>query len=258
MTQTKIITIKGGLGNQLFQYAYGLKLSLIDKKHIIFDTSFFNNTRKDIHRPFLLDKFNISLSENFKQIPVNPLIKIFKKVVQKITRNYSYYQSEKYFIDIKNQVLKEFTLKNPLSQAAQEVAKNIQTDSVSIHIRRGDYVNNSHHGLCDLEYYYKALHHIKSQLNTPHFFIFSDDIEWAKKNIQIGAETFVSNGDISEAEELMLMSQCSHNIIANSTFSWWAAYLNKNPHKIVIAPKQWTNTESSDRLEILPKTWVQL
>ncbi|MBC7981871.1 alpha-1,2-fucosyltransferase, partial [Candidatus Parcubacteria bacterium] len=177
---------------------------------------------------------------------------------QKVTGNHGNYHREKYFIEVKDQVLKQFTLKNPLSQTAQDVLKNIDTNSVSIHIRRGDYVNNNHHGSCDLGYYYKALHHIKSKISSPHFFIFSDDIQWAKDNMQIGEATFVSNGDIPEVEELILMSMCSHNIIANSTFSWWAAYLNQNLHKIVIAPKQWTRKETSDTLEILPKTWIQL
>ena len=256
--KTKTITIKGGLGNQLFQYAHGLKLSLVDKENVIFDTSFFEHTGKDIFRPFLLDKFNISLSQNFKNIHINLIIKIFKKIIQKISGNYSYYQSEKYFIEAKDQVLKEFTLKNPLSLAAQEIAKNIDSNSVSIHIRRGDYVNNTHHPLCNLEYYYKALHHIKTNITNPHFFIFSDDIQWAKDNLQMHDATFVSNGDLSEVEELVLMGRCQHNIIANSTFSWWAAYLNKNEHKIVIAPKQWTKKETSDTLEILPKSWIQL
>ncbi len=256
--KTKTITIKGGLGNQLFQYAYGLKLSLVDKERVIFDTSFFENNGKDISRPFFLNKFNISLSENFKNVQTNQIKKIYRKIIQKITGEYGYYQSEKYFIEVKDQILKEFTLKNTLSAPAQDIVKNIQTNSVSIHIRRGDYVNNIHHPLCDLEYYYKALHHIKSNITTPHFFIFSDDIEWAKNNLQMHDATFVSNGDLSEVEELLLMSTCSHNIIANSTFSWWAAYLNKNEHKIVIAPKQWTKKETSDMLEILPKTWIQL
>lgn len=255
---TKIITIKGGLGNQLFQYAHGLKVSLIDKQHVIFDTTFFADTGKDTKRPYLLDKFNIDPTFTFAQMKTDPIEWFLKKAWQKITGNHGNYHREKYFAEVKDEVLKQFTLKDPLSQNAEDIAKNIQTNSVSIHIRRGDYVGNNHHGLCDLEYYYKALHHIKTKISTPHFFIFSDDIEWAKDNLQIGDATFVSNGDISEVEELILMSTCSHNIIANSTFSWWAAYLNKNPHKIIIAPKQWTKSQSSDTLEILPKGWIQL
>ncbi|MBC7766806.1 alpha-1,2-fucosyltransferase [Arenimonas sp.] len=255
---TKIITIKGGLGNQLFQYAHGLKVFQVDKKEVIYDISFFQSTGKDIHRPFLLDKFNIDPAANLKKIHRNLLIKIYIKIWQKITGDYQYFQSEKYFIEVKDEVLKQFTLKNPMSQNAQEVARNINTNSVSLHIRRGDYVNSTHHNLCDLEYYYKALHHIKSQITNPHFFIFSDDIEWAKNNMQVGEATFVSNSNIPEVEEMILMSLCTHNIISNSTFSWWSAYLNQNPHKIVVAPKQWTNTSTSDKLEILPKTWIQL
>jgi hypothetical protein len=256
--QAKIITIKGGLGNQLFQYAYGLKLSLIDKKKVIFDTSFFADTRSDIHRPFLLNKFNIDPSFQFAQMRTSLVSQIIKKAVQKITGNYEYFQSEKYFIEVKDEVLRQYTLKSPLGPKAEEIQSKIGINSVSLHIRRGDYVNNTHHGLADLGYYYKAMHHIKSKMEAPVFFIFSDDIGWVKKNLQIGEAVFVSDGSMSEVEELILISKCSHNIIANSTFSWWGAYLNPNPKKIVIAPSQWTLGKTAGQLDILPKAWIQL
>lgn len=263
MSNTKIVTIKGGLGNQLFQYAYGLKASLIDKKDVIFDTSFFTDNTKDINRPFLLNMFNINPRAKFQKTQTSKSSKLIKKIISKITGDYGYYQGEQYFIEAKDEVLKQFTLKYPLGKSAQDIANHMdKKTSVSVHIRRGDYVNNPHtnsvHGICNLEYYYRALDHIKSKVKDPHFFIFSDDIEWAKNNLNIHNTIFVSNGDISEVEEMILMSMCAHNIIANSTFSWWAAYLNKNNHKTVIAPKQWTRKSSSDKLNILPKSWIQL
>lgn len=266
MPKPTTITIKGGLGNQLFQYAYGRKLEIIDKKDVIYDISFFENlqenlnSKKDTSRPFLLTKFNLNPEAKFVNINQRLLIKIFTKIIQKITGKYPYFQSEKYFSEAKDQILSELTLKNPLSDKAQNIANNIrlQNNPVSLHIRRGDYVNNTHHPLCDLEYYYHAEHYIKSKINNPIFFIFSDDIEWVKENLKIANCIYVSNPDITEVEEITLMSLCSHNIIANSTFSWWGSYMNKNQHKIVIAPKQWTSNKSADELDILPKNWIQL
>lgn len=270
MPKPTLIPITGGLGNQLFQYAYGRKLQIIDKKSIIFDTSFFQNShststsKKDTPRPFLLEKFNINPQAKFSPNPENPVTKIFKKIIYKITGNYPLYQSEKYFAPIKETILKEFTLKNPLSDQAQNAYNSIrlQTNSISLHIRRGDYANNAHtkkhHGILPLEYYYHAEHYIKSKISNPLFFIFSDDIDWARINLKMENCVFISNPKIAETEEMYLMSQCSHNIIANSTFSWWGAFLNQSPNKMVIAPKQWTSQKTADELDILPKSWIQL
>lgn len=260
----KIIPLTGGLGNQLFQYAHGLKLSLIDKKEVIFDTSFFSNTGKDTHRPFLLENFNIDTTAVFKNVPKNTLKKYFQKVLSKITGNYGLYQSEKYFIEVKNEILKQYTLKNPLSIGAKDLLEKIKSNpnSVSLHIRRGDYVKNTktnkYHGTCDLDYYHKAIDIIKTKMIDPAFFIFSDDIEWVKENLHIENAIYSSDKSIRDYEEMILMSKCSHNIIANSTFSWWGAYLNTNLNKIVIAPKQWTVKKSSIELDILPEIWLQI
>lgn len=253
--KTTVIKLKGGLGNQLFQYAHGVKLSLIDHKKVVYDTSFFNGLTKDIHRPFLLDKFNIDPTAEFAEVKENVFKKIYTKVNQKITGRYEFFQHENYFKDVKNEVLKQFTLKNPLSPVAQEKLQFIQsqTNSVSLHIRRGDYVQNPDHTLIDLNYYYKAIEYIKSKVPNPVFCIFSDDINWVTEHVHIESSMYISNPDIKDYEELMLMSACSHNIIANSTFSWWAAYLNKNPNKIVVAPTKWTEFQK----EIVPKDWIQ-
>jgi hypothetical protein len=261
MPKTTTIQIKGGLGNQLFQYAYGRKLEIIDKKDVVYDISFFENinTSKTTYRLFLLPKFNINSEAKFTSKKPNLISRIFKRIKQKITQHYEYYQSEKFFIEIKNQIFTEFSLKTPLSDGAQNIANNIklQTNSVSLHVRRGDYVKDNHQ-LCDLEYYYHAEHYIKSKISNPLFFIFSDDIEWVRQNLKISNCVFVSNQNITDVEELILMSNCSHNIIANSTFSWWGAYLNQNDGKIVIAPKQWHKESSSIEIDILPKNWIQL
>lgn len=262
----KIIRIKGGLGNQLFQYAYGRRLMLINKKEVIFDISFFEGSKqkKDTTRPFLLDNFNIDNSVKFENIKENRFSKSFKKIISKITGDYGFYQSEEYFKGIEEIICKEFTLKEPFSATARVFADKISNtkDSVSIHIRRGDYVldtkTNEYHGTCDLTYYEKTIEYIKQKNESPTFFIFSDDIEWVKENLKIDNAIFVSNPEVKDYEEMILMSKCSHNIIANSTFSWWGAWLNQNPDKIIVAPKQWTAEKTSDELDIIPKSWIQI
>lgn len=259
----KIIKIKGGLGNQLFQYAHGR--SLIEKnKKVIFDISFFTETSRDTSRPFLLKKFNILESSIFINKKENFFKKIIYKIYSKISGEYGFFQSEHYFKKISSIINKEFTLKNPLSSTAQNFKDQINTqiNSVSIHIRRGDYISNleanKHHGVCDLPYYQKAISKIKEVLESPVFFIFSDDIEWTKENLELENAVYVSNPDLTECEELMLMSYCKHNIIANSTFSWWGAWLNQNKNKIVIAPQKWLNTDISKQPDIIPPTWIKI
>ncbi len=264
MPKPTIIPITGGLGNQLFQYAYGRKLEIIDNKDVIFDTSFFTQNKKDTPRPFLLDRFNINPLAKFSPTPEKQFTKFFKKIISKITGQYPLFQSEKYFKEIKDIILKEITLKNQLSYESQNVQNSIklEANSTSIHIRRGDYAKNphtnKHHGLIDLDYYYKAVEYIKNKSEYPLFFIFSDDIDWVRVHLKVENCIFISNPKMSEIEEMYLMSQCKHNIIANSTFSWWGAYLNQNINKIVIAPKQWTSHKTANELDILPENWIQL
>jgi hypothetical protein len=140
--------------------------------------------------------------------------------------------------------------------------------SISIHIRRGDYVQNKktgkHHGNCSSEYYKNALDEILSKLSkgqreNVRLFIFSDDIEWARKNLSFACPSvFVSNPATPDYEELVLMSKCSHHIIANSSFSWWGAWLDSNPQKIVIAPAKWFNTRQSLYKDIVPSSWIKI
>lgn len=260
-----IIKIKGGLGNQMFQYAYGRQLQLKKHKKVVFDTSFFEENTKDTSRLFLLDKFNINLSDfrNIKRNKIQLFLNKYKdKILLRLIKDYSFYQKEKYFIDIQKHILKEFTLKDELSQEAKTIRERIiqVSNSVSIHIRRGDYINNKkynkHHGVCGIDYYKNAINYIKQRIQNPIFFIFSDDITWVRQNFLIENAIYVSNANIKDYEELYLMSLCKNNIIANSTFSWWGAYLNKNENKIVIAPIKWTTKKTSRELDILPSGWV--
>ena len=160
--------------------------------------------------------------------------------------------------------MQQFTLKNEIHPKTQQYKQEIiATESVSLHVRHGDYVTNadtnSFHGVCSLDYYKNAVSKIKQEMPLP-FFIFSDDIIWAKENLDfIGNMTFIEyNGATPDHEEMYLMSLCQHNIIANSSFSWWGAWLNQNPNKIIIAPQNWFNDVSLDTKDLIPNEWIRL
>lgn len=176
-----------------------------------------------------------------------------------------YWQSEKYFKDIKTIIRQDFTLKRPQKGQNKKLAGLIgSSESVSIHIRRGDYILdpqvNKVHGTCDLDYYYGAIDKLTKSVHSPSFFIFSDDPKWVQDHICLAyPTTYVDfNGPDKAYEDLSLMSQCRHHIIANSTFSWWGAWLNENPDKMVIAPKRWFNDNSRDTKDLMPDNWIRM
>jgi hypothetical protein len=271
------IKLKGGLGNQMFQYATGLAVAIHNNDTLALDISHYKNqSPKDTPRFFELPTFNISASK-FADITPSKTTLLITKIKNKLFPNNPYtfdpkvfssnnlegaFQNETYFIDIRDQILKEFTLKKE-SEKFIETKKYIKSiPSVSIHVRRGDYVSNPHahmyHGVQSSEYYKKAYDQIVETVGLNFtLFIFTDDVEWAQKNITFHTNTYIiSTHGFSPTEELLLMSYCSHNIIANSSFSWWGAWLNQNPQKIVIAPQQWTakNIQS----DIIPKSWKKI
>ena len=263
-----IIKIQGGLGNQMFQYAYGRKQELA-KRSVFFDVSFFNKGRANIDtaRDFKLDNFNIGTGAKFLK-EKHRFADLYNGIKRKLGfKQEGFYQSEKYFKNIQAIIRQEFTLKNPLSKVAvdwQEKIKNAG-NSVSIHIRRGDYVadkkTNAFHGVCDMDYYDRALKKIAEGTGNEkiRLFVFSDDIGWAKENLSYPYPTFfVSDPQIPDYEEMYLMSVCKHNIIANSSFSWWGAWLNRNADKVVVAPKQWFANMTVDQLDILPQNWIRI
>ena len=136
-----------------------------------------------------------------------------------------------------------------------------QTNSVSLHIRRGDYVSNQKtnqtHGTCDLDYYQRCITEIEKEVENPYFFVFSDEIEWVKENLKINhpAEYVDQNTGDKSYEDMRLMSQCKHNVIANSSFSWWGAWLNSYPDKIVFAPKRWFASDKHNTKDLIPEGW---
>jgi hypothetical protein len=176
-----------------------------------------------------------------------------------------YWQSEKYFADIAGIIRQEFTVKTPQGGKDKELAEQITScESVSLHIRRGDYVSNSHtnqvHGTCDLDYYFRCVENLTQTVQNSHFFIFSDDPEWARDNLRLpNPITLVDhNGPNKNYEDLRLMSQCKHHIIANSSFSWWGAWLNPIEDKLVFAPKRWFARDNHNLHDFIPNQWIKV
>jgi len=295
-----VISVKGGLGNQLFQYALGYTLATRFKKNVRFDTSYYNiqesenATMRELLLPYFdIDNFEISFTNdafNFTNIFVKikrqfermffPYYKrsyiedqsgIFDPNIFKI-RNSTYldgfWQSPKYFVEVGDGLRRQLVLKNKLSASAATFSDLIKKShtSISLHVRRGDYLSKYSHiyHTQTNNYYSESINHILNNLGAENItvFIFSDDIEWCKANMQLSYNhVIIDDSSIGTHEEMVLMSQCDHNIIANSTFSWWAAWINNNPHKMIIAPKKWF-TDPYKNVEyinsIYPSSWICL
>jgi hypothetical protein len=176
-----------------------------------------------------------------------------------------YWQSERYFSDIAGLLRQEFTAKAPLDQENAALAGAIDaTNAVSLHVRRGDYVSdpttNWFHGTCTPDYYRRAVDCVNARAGVPHLFVFSDDQQWTRANLHFGVPTtFVgANPPDCGYRDMQLMARCRHHIIANSSFSWWGAWLNPSREKIVVAPQQWFSSTSNDTRDLIPANWVRL
>ena len=238
--------LMGGLGNYVFQISAAYSISLRDGKEMICDTSDIMTP----HKPYTNYTNNIFRKVNFTD-SLPPFLPIgeskftyteFPKIDGNI-KIFGYFQSEKYFINYRKEILELFeidgtTEKNLLGK----YIPLLELDTCSLHIRRGDYTwLQNFHPLQSIEYYKESISRVG---NEKHFLIFSDDIKWCEENLNfIENKTFITGN--TDYEDLYLMSMCKHNIIANSTFSWWGAWLNKNDDKIVIAPSKWFGISNS-------------
>jgi hypothetical protein len=285
-----IVKIMGGLGNQMFQYAYAK--SLQDKGYDVkIDISAFEIYK--LHGGYQLGHYAVSLetsnsSENSKFYLNSLALKILrklgfdssrKKVEKSLLYDYKlleikddnyiegYFQCEKYFKEVRKTLLKEFTIKNSISQYTKEMEnkiKSLHNNSCSLHVRRGDFVsrnNISIHGFCGLDYYQKAISYFEKKVKNIHYFIFSDDIDWCKENLQMKNVIYINSKEKRMPhEDIYLMSLCKHNVIANSSFSWWGAWLNQNKNKIVIAPKRWFADKKLEQQskDIVCEGWIRL
>jgi len=286
-----LVQLNGGLGNQLFQYALGRRIAFDRDVELRFETSAF----KIQSREYKLHQFNVKGSpastneiKRFIRREQNPWLAMFYQLwnakkpyyqriivdeqavpfdenILKTSRNVflrGYWQSEKYFKAIESILREDLTLKAPPSGLNHGLAEQIRScNAVSLHIRRGDYITNSAtnqtHGALSIEYYQTAASFILRRFSDATFFVFSDDIPWGKENLNIKSpKIFVNhNTEKTDYEDLRLMSLCQHHIVANSSFSWWGAWLNPNKKKMVIAPKKWYSI-SVDTKDLIPEDWI--
>lgn len=175
---------------------------------------------------------------------------------------HGYWQSERYFAHVAEDIRQDFAFPVFSSPQNADMAAQIGLGlSVSLHVRRGDYVTLGAHGLCDQAYYTAALERVLDGLaDTPTIFVFSDDPDWARSNLSLPCTKVVVdlNGAETDFEDMRLMSLCTHNIIGNSSFSWWGAWLNANPDKRVAGPKAWFGDPKMDNPDILPDCWLKI
>jgi len=282
-----VTRLMGGLGNQMFQYAAGRRLALHRQTELKLDLSWLENEGKKATavRTYELDCFNIAQifadpkdlsnrkgllrsrkSDGEKISVFNEDGFAFDKNVLNLPDNTllsGYWQSEKYFKDIADTIRSDFTFMSPPKGKSLEIAERINNStSISLHVRRGDYATNKetnvYHGLAPIEYYNAAVAKIMTTVQNPHFYVFSDDPEWTKEHIKLRSPATYVDHNSKGAEDMRLMSMCQHHIIANSSFSWWAAWLNPSTDKIVIAPKQWFNLKTLDTSDLIPASWIRL
>lgn len=289
-----IVKLMGGLGNQMFQYAAAKSLACKHGVEVKVDLSYLNADSKGSYTP---RKYELDIFAPSIKIAQQSELKTFNKEHTKLSRllrrkmpslfknlyavesgskyhsaftNFpkntyleGFWQSEKYFENYKDQIRLDFSINTPLPIELEGVQNKIKsTNSVSLHVRRGDYITlksaNDFHGIPSIDYYQTSLDSISEKNKDLELFIFSDDIEWCKQNLNFKLPLHFIHHPFEACWDMFLMSNCKHNIIANSSFSWWGAWLNKNPDKIVIAPKNWFADKTINTSDLIPKEWIRL
>lgn len=290
--------LKGGLGNQLFQYALGRRLSLMHDAELLFDTSYLANrmpVQRFTFRDFALGHFpiagQIATSDDVPLYPAHKPIsavaqkaihylkirtkgfsygaeksflydaKVLKNQVRKLYMN-GYWQSYRYFDDIEAVIRQDLLLPELKRPLAEPWSDELNTErSVCVHVRRADYLQSGYHHVLDKSYIYDAVNEIIRRIKSPSFFIFSDDLAWCKAHIRLPYPTVFVDDVLAPDTTLThfaLMRQCRHFIIANSTFSWWAAWLSAiDPDQVVITPRRWFSA-LIDTNDLIPEGWIRV
>ncbi|WPU91637.1 alpha-1,2-fucosyltransferase [Mucilaginibacter sabulilitoris] len=284
-----ITKLQGGLGNQMFQYAAAKAGT--QSGYVFFDRSFlkrqpvsgtaftarayelyiFRNIKGKFlkagtaglftsrHRVYSMLRRGLSIKcDHIIQTEKNEFVDL-SGINKAHTYLDGYFQNERYFKNIRGQLLEDFNFPAMINTGAKQAVMSV-VNPVSIHVRRGDYLKpaiNAYHGLLSLSYYKKAMEVIEQTVSDPHYFIFSDDPEWCRDSFGfLGSRaTVLSKRADPHWQDMYLMTLCKHNIIANSSYSWWAAWLNKNPDKIVTAPQKWFVDHDA---QITPQEWIKL
>jgi len=292
-----ISNILGGIGNQMFQYAAGRALSVKTNQKLLLDLRDFSNYY--LHQGYELSRvFNVP-TDNADQTTLNDVLgwrssqlarRVLrrpqfewlrgKQFVQEPCSSFwpdffklngdcylsGYWQSEHYFKSIESLIRKDFSFREDLlSERNYDMAAEIvKSQSVSLHIRRGDYISNTKNreimSECSSGYYQNAINHIVEKIECPIFYVFSDEMSWVKQNLCITFPcVYVEHNQGHESfQDMWLMSLCKHHIIANSSFSWWGAWLNPKSEKLVVAPKTWFNNSYFNDRDLIPNRWIRL
>jgi hypothetical protein len=288
-----VVRIWEGLGNQMFQYAYARALQLRTGQKVYIDVSRMYKNQletKGINRLYTLDKFNIHLpitdgiekkyfflkQDNIIDKTLTYFSKkrilvpgfyietttLYNEDLRWVRGNkylMGWFQNENYFSEYRSILLREFTPKEKI-KISQRLKKILnENETVSVHIRRNDYKKTKND--LPIKYYRNAREYIENKVHNPYYIVFSDEITWVKANIDFGENViYISDEEnLHDYEELLVMSKCKHNIIANSTFSWWGAWLNRNDEKIVIGPRIWFNAvKDVPKYNIMPKDWIRI
>jgi hypothetical protein len=281
-----IVALRGGLGNQMFQYATGRAVSLRSWQNLALDLSWYSlEHHGHQRRRYLLDKFSVQASVAtdddlavFRPTDVKNPEGEYRTIREESfafqgryqsdsVRTYldGYWQSEKYFLDFAEQIRRELAPGEDVLGACQQTLDRIRSSlSVAIHVRRSDFANDpkthAFHGVCTVDYYRSAVKFMEEWLVTPTFYVFSDDPTWCKSNLSFESATeYLGNSNEDDPTvDFSLMTNCKHFINANSSFSWWAAWLATNPNKIVIAPRKLVAGEGLDVKDYFPPGWIRL
>lgn len=281
-----IVKLDGRMANQMFEWAFARAyeakngiLPLIDnsKETLKLNNFALMKDLKTIKQPFwnkVLRKIIIfrNLRNKITELKFDSMSNVVEKGYSPELSEHKppvyisgYYQNELYFKDIREQLLKDFKLTKKLNSKNEKMLEQIKnTESISVHFRRGDYTKArvaQHFGMCSTEYYKNAVKVIADKLNKkPTLFVFSDDIKWVRENVKFDYDAVyvdINNGKQGYFD-LELMKNCKHNVIANSSFSWMGAWLNNNPNKIVVAPTPWYNSDILNCDDIVPDSWIKL
>lgn len=289
-----VVEMAGGLGNQLFQYAAGRRLALKRGVDLALELSWFAKfSERAFELPFFRVAFRLASRRESRALrgwkrtlpdrilsralgrpdllepPGYYAERSFRfdpRVLSLPAPCYlhGYWQSPRYFDDVAEVLRRELTPASPLGDGARRLGERIRAvDAVSLHVRRGDYLASAAasrtHGVCSLRYYQDSVAAISERVSRPVFFVFTDSPRWVQEHLRIPFETVqVADHGATGPEELWLMSLCRHHVIANSSFSWWGAWLDPRPDALVVAPGRWFETDAHDTSDLLPQGWLRV
>jgi hypothetical protein len=289
-----IATLSGGLGNQMFQYAAALGLARRRETRVGLDCVSYleNQPEGDTRRKYELSSYELDVAFVGEReiralyrsaartrvwnrfLPAPRPSPVFREVRPGYAPEFfdlpgkvlliGYWQDERYFVHVRRQLLEDFAPRE-LSDQTKELARELAAGCfVALHVRRGDYVSDPEtstvHGVLDAGYYRRAIELIGDTAGDIRCLVFSDDPEWCERSLDLGVPTRVVTGNAARpAEDIYLMSQCAHAVVANSSFGWWGAWLNQSPGQIVVAPRNWVRDEATNEaMTIVPERWLRI